>query len=363
MGKIRVLIVDDAVAIRRVLADVIAADPDLEVAAVAPNGRIGLAKIAQSEPDVVILDVEMPELNGLETLTELRRSWPRLPVIMYSTLTRRGALATLDALAAGANHYVTKPSGVVNREEALARVREELLPVIKALHNPRPVASAPPPPRLPRFPVAPRRSRIEVVAIGVSTGGPNALADVIPRLPATLSAPVLIVQHMPPIFTTMLAERLNQRSALQVHEAVDGESVQNGHVYIAPGNYHMSVTRGTMPTRIQLHQGPPENSCRPSADVLFRGVAESYGSGVLGVVLTGMGQDALRGSEEIRNRGGVIFAQDEATSVVWGMPGSVVRAGLADRVIPINMIASEIADRVRVEGRSSASSPAGAAVL
>jgi two-component system chemotaxis response regulator CheB len=347
MPKIRVLIVDDAVVFRRTIADELARDPDLEVAATAANGRIALARMGQVSPDVVILDVEMPELDGLATLKELRKTYPRLPVIMFSAFTERGAKATLDALAFGATDYFTKPSTTGSLEGSCEVIREQLIPKIKALcasTHARPQAAAPTSGTAPRVPARP--VRIEVVAIGVSTGGPNALADVFRRLPADLPVPIVIVQHMPPMFTRLLAERLTTESALPVQEGATGTALQPGHAWVAPGDYHMVVAREGTQVRLHLNQEPPENSCRPAVDVLFRSVARVYGAGALAVILTGMGQDGLRGCEAVAEAGGQILAQDQATSVVWGMPGYVAQAGLADRVLPINLIGDEIVRRV-----------------
>lgn len=354
MSKIRVLIVDDAVVIRRLVSDVLATDADIEVVGTAANGRIALQKIPQCNPDVLTMDVEMPDLNGIETVRELRKTWPKLPVIMFSTLTERGGAATLDALAAGASDYATKPANVGSVTAGLETVRQELIPKIKALAGrltapppaaPRPQPVRPVPPRLPLPLVAAASSGIEMLAIGVSTGGPNALAELLPALPASFPVPIVIVQHMPPMFTRLLAERLNAQSALTVVEGQAGMKLQPGWAYIAPGDFHMVVERKAMGAVLALNQAPPENSCRPAVDVLFRSVVEQYHGHTLGVILTGMGQDGLRGCELIREAGGQVVVQDEQSSVVWGMPGFVARAGLADRVLPLNMIASELARR------------------
>ncbi|HRD68052.1 MAG TPA: chemotaxis response regulator protein-glutamate methylesterase [Candidatus Competibacter sp.] len=376
--KIRLMLVDDSAVIRRLLADVLSGDPSLEVVGQAPNGRVALEKLPALNPDLVILDVEMPEMNGLETLAEIRKRQPRLPVIMFSSITERGAIVTLEALALGANDYVTKPSNTGNMAMALQRVRDDLIPRIKTFcrhlvgpsppswpwsspspsPSPPPSTTAPSPiERAPLFkpetqssalPVPPRlRQRVDVVAIGVSTGGPNALAALLPRLPATFPVPILIVQHMPPIFTRLLAERLATQSTLAVAEGTAGEILQPGQVRVAPGGSHMVLKRQGTQVYLQLHQGEPENSCRPAVDVLFRSVADVYRGNSLAVILTGMGSDGLRGCEVIRQAGGQILVQDEASSVVWGMPGFVAKAGLADSQIPLSQLAGEILNRVR----------------
>lgn len=340
MAKTRVLIADDSVVIRRLLSDCLGQDPEIEVAATASNGSIALSKIEQVNPDLVTLDIEMPVLNGLQTLAAIRKTHPRLPVIMFSTLTERGAATTLDALALGANDYVAKPSNTGSVAVSVQVLKEELIPKIKALCRRTPST-----PKLsPSFAgtrVLPS-GQISAVAIGVSTGGPNALSEVLPHLARPFPVPVLLVQHMPPLFTRMLAERLSAISSRSVYEAHSGAVVHASEVWIAPGGYHMEVHREEETIRVLTHQGPPENSCRPAVDVLFRSIAQTFGPGALAVVLTGMGQDGLRGCERIREAGGRVLVQDEATSVVWGMPGAVAQAGLADRVLPLQDIPTEI---------------------
>lgn len=355
MPKIRILIVDDSVVIRRMLMDALASDPSFEIAGTAANGRIALSKIPQCNPDIVTLDVEMPEMDGIACLRELRKAYPKLPVIMFSTLTERGAEATLDALALGANDYVTKPANVGGLDTALKRVRDELIPKIKALcmpaaHTPaiisHPQATAQAGLKLTAASSNRAPVRLDVLAIGISTGGPNALSELVPQLPSDFPVPAVIVQHMPPLFTRFLAERLATRSKLSVVEGSAGIELTPGQVVIAPGDYHLIVERVGLKVFIRAHQQPPENSCRPSVDVLFRSVASVYGAHALGVIMTGMGQDGLRGCGNIREAGGQILAQDEATSVVWGMPGFVAQAGLADKVLPLGDLAPEIVRRV-----------------
>ena len=354
MPKIRVLVVDDAVVFRRLLAEVLSNDPGLEVVGAAANGRIGLAMLPQVSPDMVILDVEMPELDGLAMLKELRKTYPRLPVIMFSALTERGAEATLDALALGATDYITKPTNEGGLDASLEVVKQELIPKLKALCPPRAGGKETPlfgVPKFvlspPRFPIPSSPSQPQVLAIGASTGGPNALAEVFSRLPANIPVPIVIVQHMPPTFTRLLAERLSAQFPIPVHEASSGSVLQPGHAWIAPGDRHMVVVRNGLQACVLLHQDPPENSCRPAVDVLLRSVAKTFGPNSLTVILTGMGQDGLRGCEAVREAGGQILAQDQATSVVWGMPGHVAQAGLADRVMPLSLIADEIMRRTQ----------------
>ena len=359
MRRIRVLIVDDAATMRRLIAEALSADLGLEIAGTAPNGRLALDRIAAHAPDVVILDLEMPVMDGLQTLAELRKTHPRLPVIIFSALSARGARATLDALALGANDYVTKV-GAGSLEASMRHAREQLIPRIRALCAQADARVRPAAPSRPA-PTRPRRegpyARIEVVAIGTSTGGPNALAEVLPGLPPGFPVPIVVVQHMPPLFTAHLAERLSARSALRVREGFPGAVLAPGEAWIAPGDQHMVVRRFGAEVRIALHSGPPENSCRPAADGLFRSVADAYGPGTLAVVLTGMGHDGTRGCERIRDAGGAVIAQDEESSTVWGMPGSVVRAGLAEAVLPLSQIGYEITRRVfggRQGGRAAA---------
>jgi two-component system, chemotaxis family, protein-glutamate methylesterase/glutaminase len=357
MSPIRVLVVDDAVVVRRIVTDVLGADPEIEVVGTAANGRLALAKVAQLAPDLVTLDIEMPELDGLATLVELRKTHPRLPVIMFSALTERAASATLDALARGASDYVTKPANVGSLALAEERIREDLIPKIRALagHRLSPQAA----PRWAPAPVvgpasgfaAPRPLlpvRADVLVVGVSTGGPNALAAIIPELAAEFPLPVAVVQHMPPLFTRFLAERLAANSRIAVREGEEGGVLEPGVVWIAPGNYHMYLRRDGDLIRVGLNQDDPENSCRPAVDPLFRSAAELFGHRALALVLTGMGHDGLRGAEQIRQAGGQVLAQDEATSVVWGMPGAIAGAGLADQILPLERIAAELTQRAQV---------------
>jgi len=342
-GRIRVLIVDDSVVIRHLVRQALIEDPEIEVVGAEANGAAALAAIPQLRPDVVTLDIEMPVMDGLETLREIRKRHPNLRTIMFSTLTTRGASTTFDALALGADDYVAKAANVGSLDRSMVSLRSELLPKIRQFFA-RPDRSVAP--LLPQAPSACQqlaaRTDLSVLAIGVSTGGPQALSVVIPLLPANLRLPVLIVQHMPPMFTRLLAERLQAVGKLPVAEAVDGVRIVPGRVIVARGDHHLRVRRHGNEIVAALDQGPTENSCRPAVDVLFRSLAEIYRGGVLSVVLTGMGRDGLRGTMEIKAAGGCSIVQDEATSVVWGMPGAIAQAGLADRILPLDRIVPEI---------------------
>ncbi|MEG3840180.1 chemotaxis response regulator protein-glutamate methylesterase [Microcoleus sp. herbarium14] len=363
MPKFKILIVDDSVVVRRLLSNVLDGDAALEVVGTAANGKIALAKISQVNPDLIVLDVEMPEMDGWETLAAIRKQDRDIPVIMFSALTELGAVATLEALALGATDYVTKPHNMKSKEAALEQVREQLIPKIKAfctggkrgnLGN----IKVPEKEKIATtiLPIKPRfissnsavniKSKVEIVAVGVSTGGPNALEAILQDLPANFPVPIVIVQHMPPVFTKRLADRLTEKCKIRVEEAVTGGILEPGVVWIAPGDYHLVLEKQGFGARIVTNQEARENSCRPAVDVLFRSAAKIYGAGVLGVVLTGMGQDGLLGCQNIREAGGKIIVQDEASSVVWGMPGSVVNSGFADRVVSLQGMAAEIIDRV-----------------
>lgn len=355
---ISVLVVDDSVVVRRLVVDALSGLPDINVVGTAANGRLAQGKIDQLRPDVVTMDIEMPEMNGIEAVRELRKRHPRLPVIMFSTLSAAGATATLDALAAGATDYVTKPANVGSVAASIQAVRDQLVPRIHALGGRRAVGAPPrrrpasgpapgsPSPRPVRAVPPAGSHRIDVLAVGCSTGGPDAFAKVLDGLHPDLPVPLVVVQHMPPVFTRMFAERLNRNSPLTVVEAQDGMPVRPGGVYIAPGDRHLTLVRHGTDVLTRLTDAPPENSCRPSVDVLFRSVAKVYGAAVVAAVLTGMGQDGRRGCDDLHTAGAMIVAQDEHSSVVWGMPGAVVHASLADVVLPLDEIASTLTARV-----------------
>jgi two-component system chemotaxis response regulator CheB len=348
-AKKRVLLIDDGAAVRSALSLALANDPDLEVAGFAANGGIALARFSALKPDIVLLDFEMPEMDALATVRELRKSDPHVPIIMFSNLSERGAAVTLEALSLGVTDYVTKPSRA-DMAATLDAISRDLIPKVRALchlpeaHNKiipaaKPKTQAPPAiaslsPRL--------RSPVQIVAVGVSTGGPDALARVLPSLPANFPVPVVIAQHMPRVFTSLLAARLSAKSSLPVRECVSGEPLKPGCAVIAPGDFHMVLSQEDGSLRLRTHQGPKVNFCRPSVDVLFQSIARTLGAHALAVVLTGMGQDGLKGCEALHGLGAQIYVQDEASSVIWGMPGLVARSGLADKILPLDHIAAAI---------------------
>jgi two-component system chemotaxis response regulator CheB len=255
-------------------------------------------------------------------------------------------------LSLGASDYATKPLHAGGPAAAIAAIQAELLPKIKALCGRAAPTSITPPAARPTLPARRHTARrIEIVAIGTSTGGPNALAEVLPRIPQDFPVPIVLVQHMPPVFTRLLADRLGAHSEISVREGIAGAVVSPGNAWIAPGDFHMVLKRAAMGSRLELNQDPPENSCRPAVDVLFRSVADVYGAAVLAVVMTGMGSDGAKGARQIRDRGGEVIIQDEASSVVWGMPGLVYAAGQADGIYPLNQLGQEITRRV-LESRS-----------
>jgi two-component system chemotaxis response regulator CheB len=347
MRKIRVLVVEDSPVMRRAIMLTLAKDASLEVVGAAKHGQEALTLLPELKPDLVTLDIEMPVMDGLATLREIRKLQPNLPVIMFSSLTQRGAVSTVLALTIGATDCVAKPANMSNLSESWQCLEEELLPKVKfygenvmlrAERPARPVVQQEcSPATVPTL----RRRPVHALCIGVSTGGPNALVRIFSQVPDPLPVPVLIVQHMPAMFTRMLAERLTSVAQMEFHEAVEGMEALPGHGYLAPGGKHMTVVQDNGVARLHLNEDPPENSCRPAVDVLFRSAAAAVGPNLLVAVLTGMGKDGTRGSEMVKARGGRVLVQDEATSVVWGMPGQVWEAGFSDRMLPLDQMAGE----------------------
>jgi len=343
---IQVFVVDDSAFMRYTINRHLEADPDITVIGSAQDGLDALSKLSGLKPDVITLDVEMPRLDGLATLERIMKEMPT-PVVMLSSLTKKGAHTTVKALMLGAVDFVAKPSNstdtrnvmetLVSKVKSAARVGVSKItkPVGQSVRKKAPVARA----TLKSF-----SAGDPLVVIGTSTGGPKALQEVLSGLPANLDAAVAIVQHMPPGFTTSLAHRLNTLCPLTVQEAVDGDRLAKGLILLAPGDYHMEILESK---RIKLTQAPRRNHVRPAVDITMESAAEHYGSSVLGVILTGMGSDGTDGARKIKSVHGHILAEDESTSVVYGMPRSVAEAGVVDRVEPLPNVASAIAEMVK----------------
>jgi two-component system chemotaxis response regulator CheB len=373
--SLRVLVADDAILFRRVISDALASLPDVEVVGTAANGKLALQKVRELKPDLLTLDLEMPETDGLAVLDALKQSGEKVAVIVVSALTHKGGQLTIKALEKGAFDFITKPDAA-NMEQSRAVIRQELAARVRALSSrlairhilhgsggPKPAATDPASARPAATPVAPqgklediagRMSRIvapgrpQLVLIGVSTGGPNALARLLPQLPKDLGVPILIVQHMPPLFTQTLAENLAAKSAIRVREAAAGDVLQPNTAYIAPGGKQMRVTTGPGGLRLlQITDDPPENNCRPAVDYLFRSVASHFPGQAMAVILTGMGNDGTVGLRLLKRQGCFVIAQDEATCVVYGMPKAAFEAGVTDLVLPLDAIAPRIAATVR----------------
>jgi two-component system chemotaxis response regulator CheB len=376
MANIRALVIDDTIVYRKIVGDVLKGISGVEVVGTANNGKIGLSKIASLKPDLVSLDIEMPEVNGIEVLQALAEQEEPPVVIMLSTLTQQGSEMTIKALELGAFDFIEKPDqGTMS--ENMKKVRDAILPIITAVKRQKlaarriqakvkttlfpakkiPTDSALIPKKGRVFgtqPVCgqntvvrtspPAKSRSEIIGIGISTGGPNALTKMIPMLPADLKVPVLIVQHMPPVFTASLANSLNNKSGLDIKEAEDGDTIAPGKVFIAPGGRQMKIVAGAdgITRKIKITDDPPENSCKPSVDYLFRSIAQHYVGRSTGVIMTGMGSDGSKGLVQMKKNGSTIIAQNEETCTVFGMPKAPVENGLADIVAPLDKIAAEI---------------------
>jgi len=343
-----VLVVDDSALMRKVISDMLNEDPEIEVVGTARDGYDAIKKIMELKPDVVTLDLEMPRLDGLNTLGYIMSETP-LPVIMLSSYTREGAEATLKALDYGAFDFVPKPSGPISLD--IRKVKEELIKKIKAAYKAdlsRLKFLLPREGKRVKRVEKPAPTKVKIaVAIGSSTGGPRALQEVIPKLPSDIKAGILIVQHMPPGFTKSLAERLDSLSSISVKEAVEGDLLKEGLALIAPGDYHMIVSRSGYDVKIGLNQDPPVWGVRPSVDVMMLSVAEIFRGKTVGVILTGMGRDGARGMRKIKEYGGITIAEDKSTCVVFGMPKAAIDEGAADIVVPVNRIAEEIIKAVK----------------
>jgi two-component system chemotaxis response regulator CheB len=408
---IKVLIVDDSSVVRKFISSAIEGCKELQVVGEAANGKEALELLGRLQPDIITLDVEMPVMDGIETLGHIRRKDRKVPIVMFSTLTERGARVTLEALSRGANDYIAKPSSLGGKKNAadlaVEEIRQKLVvhgrlkkgtgvppgasgkdvpavPRVTSMGTQTPTSAGTSLPRstsvlsndrantvaAPNAPVSKphlytnepvklrevrRHTPFKALGIGVSTGGPNAMAEIFKDLRVPFGVPVFITQHMPPVFTKMFAEKLKHVSGLEVFEAVSGQPIRAGEIYVAPGGYHMVINETKDGLTIGLNEDPPENSCRPAVDVMFRSLVKVYGASVLGLVLTGMGSDGLRGAEVIVKAGGEVVAQDEATSAVWGMPGAVAHAGLASSLLPLEAISSELKRKLPIKGREVSS--------
>ncbi len=368
-NKLKVLVVDDTIVYRKSVSDIIEELPEVELVGVAHNGKIALAKIQSLKPDLITLDIEMPVMNGLELLAELKRLKIQVGAIMLSTLTADGSEMTMKALELGAFDFILKPQSSANQMEGKKEIKQLLRPMITAfsrsltaptlLGKKRPVST----PQRPLSRIAStsgakgrtstlkktqvgaqHKGKSEIITIGISTGGPNALSQMLPQLPGKIGVPIVIVQHMPPVFTKSLATSLDKKCALTVKEAEDREPLKNNVVYIAPGGKQMKLVASAdgLNRIIKLTNDPPENSCKPSADYLFRSVADYYVGRTTAVIMTGMGSDGTKGLQVLKTKGSHIIAQDESTCVVYGMPKAPVEAGIVDIVAPLNKIAAEI---------------------
>ncbi|MCF8088932.1 MAG: chemotaxis response regulator protein-glutamate methylesterase [Desulfotignum sp.] len=368
--NLRILVVDDSIVFRMMISDVIGNIPGMEVVGTARDGHSALARVTSLKPDLMTLDIEMPGMDGMEVLTRLKSQSPQVGVIMLSSDAGRGSRHIITSLEAGAFDFVLKPSEK-NITENKRKLEKDLAPLLRSFSrrmeirsilnghrtNVSPDRSALPPiietktpdPIVPAFTTDFPRNPSDVVAIGVSTGGPAALARLIPALPGDLAVPILIVQHMPPGFTRALAESLDRQSKVPVVEAQDGDILVPGKVFIAPGGSHMKIVSAENRTKriIRITQDPPENGCRPSADYLFRSVAHHFKDRATGVIMTGMGQDGAKGLALMNEHRAVIIAQDEATSIVFGMAKQPVASGIVDIVAPLDNLAREIMKTVR----------------
>ncbi len=363
--KLRVLVVDDTIVYRKAVSDILEELPEVELVGVAHNGKIAMSKIQTLKPDLLTLDIEMPVMNGLEVLAEIQKNKLQVGAIMLSTLTAEGGEMTLRALELGAFDFILKPQSK-NQLEGKREIKRLIHPIIKAYlarslptgslyQKSRPTLTTSSALKKPftetdttTGPKAPiksfHRGRSEIVAIGVSTGGPNALTQVLPKLPGNIGVPIVIVQHMPPVFTQSLASSLDKKCALTVKEAVDRETLQKNTVYIAPGGKQMKLIASAdgLNRQIKITNDPPENSCKPSVDYLFRSVADYYVGRSTAVIMTGMGYDGTKGLEVLKDKGCFVIAQNERTCVVYGMPKIPIETGIADIVTPLDKIADEI---------------------
>ena len=379
-SQVRVMVVDDSAVIRGLITRALEADAGIQVVATVGNGQLAVGQLGRTDVDVIVLDIEMPVMDGLTAIPKLLEVAPDVKIIMASTLTQRNAQSSIEAMNKGASDYIPKPSST-GEIHGSADFKRELTEKVKALGRqrrdkrdrnraagvpetrPQPTdatraattagavaAAAAAPARAsllsPQTPIvlrAPGRSMPQIVAIGSSTGGPQALFAVLGALPATMKLPIVITQHMPATFTTILAEHIQRTAKRPCAEGIDGQALEAGRIYLAPGDNHMKIETQGGQKIVRITKEPPENFCRPAVDPMFRSVAAAFGANVLGVVLTGMGSDGAKGGKVLVEAGGTVIAQDEASSVVWGMPGAAAMAGICAAVLPLDKIAGEIA--------------------
>ncbi len=341
---IRLLIVDDSSLMRMTLKKKLSADASIDVVGMASNGKDILKLISDLKPNIIILDLEMPEVDGLMTLSDIRKSHAKLPVIVCSSLTLHGSRTATKALLQGATDIIEKPNSNAPECKTIDEMIQELIVKMKSLLGIDDITTALRSTAInttKKLATTPHHT-IQVIVIGSSTGGPFALMEIIPKIPKNFRLPILIVQHMPPVFTANLAESLTKASQIPVSEATDFSSLVPGSAVIAPGGYHMIVEKDLHGTKIRLNTQAAENSCRPAVDVLLRSIANTYGANSLTVILTGMGCDGMKGCMALKEKNAAVYVQDEKSSVIWGMPGSVAKAGMADKILPLSDIASEI---------------------
>jgi two-component system chemotaxis response regulator CheB len=357
MRKLRVLVVDDSVLYRTQIRNALADLPWIEISGVASNGRLALERIQLANVDLVILDLEMPEMSGVEMLKEMKQRSLKCPVLVFSSVSKKGAESTLEALGLGAVDFIPKPgaegvASAIHESDPAGRIRGLLIPRIRALFPEmvKEETSRPMDPSSGRYEkVSLDRFQPEMIVIGSSTGGPTVLESVFSRISGPLSCPILITQHMPPIFTATLAERIQKISGIPTFEAKHGQAIEAGHIYVAPGNFHMRIENQAGTMKIALDQGPLESSVRPAVDPLFKSAAGIFGKGCLGIVLTGMGADGKTGSERIKETGGAVVIQTEETCVVFGMPGAVKSVGAYDEMMSPDQIVEWLREKaVRV---------------
>jgi two-component system chemotaxis response regulator CheB len=352
--KIKILVVDDSAFMRKVITDMIESDQQMEVVGVARNGEDAIAKIKLLKPDVVTLDIEMPKMDGLTALRTIMAEMP-LPVIMLSSLTKKGAEETLKALDLGAFDFITKPSSLIKvsapevKNELIEKIQIASRTKVKAIRNPKPSPQIIQSDTIVPSSSIQANSRFKkIVAIGTSTGGPRALQDVIPFIPSGINASFLIVQHMPPGFTKSLAERLDSMSQIHVKEAENGDVLQQGWAYLAPGDQHLKVTKQNGQFVIKLDNGDRVSGHRPSVDAMLESIVDTNHKNVVGVIMTGMGADGAQGMKKLKDSGGFVIAQDEESCIVFGMPKIAIKLDAVDKVVGLSNIANEIVKAMEV---------------